>query len=447
MWQFDSLWSMLAPPMGDDLQNAAAANGGPEEVQIPPPGSVIAGKYRVEEIIARGGVGVVLSAWHTILNQRVAIKFLLPNVSGKKDAAARFLREARAASRIQSEHVVRILDMGTHDSGAPFLVMEFLVGTDLSVLIRRRGRSRISDAVDYIIQTCEALAEAHALGIVHRDLKPANLFLTERPDGSPFIKVVDFGMSKALLPEVMGGASIEVSLTATSVSVGSPAYMSPEQVRSAKYVDSRTDVWSLGVILFELLAGRPPFEANNLFGICAKITADKPPMLRTLRSDVSEELEAIVMGCLTKDVNERIQNVAELSQALLPFATVESKTAVERIARVLSGTKTRSSRPVESGNEPPVHIPSAPRQVAISVDASSALEDTTSAELPSSSKQRVRNNSVPPASPSGRAGNSLSPPPAHNSSPPQQQGVSLLTLGLAVVAAVAVAIAVMLAIR
>lgn len=439
---------MLAPPMGDDVQNAAAMSG-PDEA-IPPPGSMIAGKYRVEEIIARGGVGVVLSAWHAILNQRVAIKFLLPAVVGKKDAAARFLREARAASRIQSEHVVRILDMGTHDSGAPFLVMEFLVGTDLSVLIRRRGRARVADAVDYIIQTCEALAEAHALGIVHRDLKPANLFLTERPDGSPFIKVVDFGMSKALLPEVMGGASIEVSLTATSVSVGSPAYMSPEQVRSAKYVDSRTDVWSLGVILFELLAGRPPFEANNLFGICAKITADKPPQLRAIRSDVSEELEAIVMGCLTKDVNERIQNVAVLSQALLPFATAESKPAVERIARVLSGTKTRSNRPPESGTEGVVQIPSVPKQIAISIDNAPALDDTTSVEQPSSSKQRVRHgHSVPPAaSPSGRAASSLAPPAnGPNSSAPPPQGVSLLTLGLAVVAAVAVAIAVMLAIR
>ena len=442
---------MLAASMTDKHaldQDHESSGPRPEDSAIPPAGSMIAGKYRVEEIIARGGVGVVLSAWHTVLNQRVAIKFLLPTSLSKRDTATRFLREARAASRIQNEHVVRILDMGTHDSGAPFLVMEYLVGTDLAQLIRRRGRARVEDAVEYVIQVCDALAEAHALGIVHRDLKPANLFLTERPDGSPFIKVVDFGMSKALLPEVMGGASIEVSLTATSVSVGSPAYMSPEQVRSAKHVDSRTDVWSLGIILYELLLGRPPFEANNLFGICAKITADSPPPIRAKRSDVSEELESVVFACLEKDVNHRIQNVAELSQALLPFASADSKPMVERITRVLSGTKNRSARPPANHEEHVVKIPSH-RKISVSANDS---EELTHSEVHSPMRQQAAR---PHSNSHGRIATrpNSGAPPAHEApqqvvpSVPPPRTVSMLTLGLVVCVAVLLVVVVMLAIR
>jgi serine/threonine-protein kinase len=266
-------------------------------------------------------MGVVVLVEHIELRQRMAIKLMIPGVSHDTQNVERFVREARAAAGIQSEHVVRIFDVGTFDTGAPYMVMELLRGEDLGQLLTSVGRLPIHEAVDYTLQACLAIAEAHAMGIVHRDLKPSNLFLTRRSDGTALIKVLDFGISKAMNPDKEGPFS--ANLTATSAVMGSPLYMSPEQVRNAKQVDARADVWSLGVILHELLTGAPAFNADTLPGICAAIIADEPAPLRSLRPDAPAELEMIVCKCLEKSVNRRFQNVRELMAALRGFSSKE----------------------------------------------------------------------------------------------------------------------------
>ncbi|HVJ20233.1 MAG TPA: serine/threonine-protein kinase, partial [Polyangiaceae bacterium] len=210
-------------------------------------GDLLAGKYRVERVIGVGGMGVVVAARHLHLDVRVALKFLLPSLKQDGEIVARFLREGQAAARIKSEHVGRIMDVGSFDDGSPYLVMEYLEGRDLAAELASRGRLSVAEAVAHVLQALEALAEAHQSGIVHRDLKPSNLFLTRRADGSALIKVLDFGISKAAFGE--GGEAV---LTRSQGIMGSPQYMSPEQIRSAKRVDQRSDIWSTGVILHEL---------------------------------------------------------------------------------------------------------------------------------------------------------------------------------------------------
>src|SRR5262252_3026773 len=243
-------------------------------------GEVLVGKYRVDRILGRGGMGLVVAALHLQLEQAVALKLLLPGASSVPEAVGRFLREARAAARIQSEHVVRVTDVGTLDSGEPFMVMELLRGMDLSQVVHATGPLAVTTAVDYLLQACEGVAEAHKLGIVHRDLKPSNLFLAQRSDGSPLVKVLDFGISKAAT------AAGSVALTATAAFMGSPLYMSPEQVRSARDVDARTDIWSLGVVLHELLTGVPVYRAETASAVMAMIAADPPVPVRAVRPDV-----------------------------------------------------------------------------------------------------------------------------------------------------------------
>jgi serine/threonine-protein kinase len=297
---------------------------------IPSSGQVIAGKFIVEQVLGVGGMGVVVSAKHMHLGQRVAIKFLRSDAAKNQEAINRFLREARAAVGLQSAHVVRVMDVGVLDDGMPYMVMEHLQGTDLNRVLEQRKTLPAQEAVDYVLQGMEAIAEAHALGIVHRDLKPANLFLTRSPDGSPLVKVLDFGISKA--SDTAG--SQQQSLTATSAVMGSPLYMSPEQLRSSKNVDVRTDVWALGVILYELLAGQPPFVADTVTGLCAKIAADPAPPVRSVNPGISMGLEAVVMRCLEKDMARRYATVADLARALHPLASAEGKRAAERIARI-----------------------------------------------------------------------------------------------------------------
>ena len=266
-----------------------------KDVQV---GQLIAGKYRIEQTLGRGGMGVVMAALHEQLNQRVALKFLTDNAYQQPEAVARFVREARAAVQIQSEHVARVMDVGTLDSGAPYMVMEYLRGRDLKDVSTRRGALAVGEAVDFVLQACDAVAEAHSLGIVHRDLKPSNLFLTERPDGSPMVKVLDFGISKALHPGERGS---QMQMTASAAIMGSPQYMSPEQIRSSKNVDARADVWALGTILHELLTGSPAYVADTVPGLLAMIVADPPPPLCAARPDAPAELEAIILRCLEKD--------------------------------------------------------------------------------------------------------------------------------------------------
>jgi len=290
-------------------------------------GDLIADKYRVERLLGAGGMGVVVAARHTQLNHRVAVKLLRPEAAQRAEANARFLREAQASVKIQSPHIGRVLDYGTLASGVPYIVMEFLEGCDLAQVLQQSGPLPVPQAIEYVLQTCEALAEAHAAGLVHRDIKPANIFLTRRSDGSPLIKVLDFGVSKI---GPVPGALQDASMTATGVVLGSPLYMSPEQVRSSKTVDSRTDVWAVGVVLHELLTAGPVYPAESLPELLAMIAADPPPPLRSLRADVPEAIEAVVLRCLEKQPEARFASVGELARALIDFAPPSARQHAER---------------------------------------------------------------------------------------------------------------------
>jgi serine/threonine-protein kinase len=299
-------------------------------LNVPKPGEILAGKYVVERTLGEGGMGFVLAAMHRHLDQRVAIKCLLPELADDPEIVARFLREGQAATKIRSEHVVRVLDVGTLDSGAPFLVMEYLEGRDLAHLLEAAGPLPIQRAIDYVLQALEAIAEAHALGMVHRDLKPANLFESHRADGTPVIKVLDFGISKVTTP---GGLSAGVTRTQTTM--GSPQYMSPEQMRSTRDVDARADIWAFGIVLFELISGVPAFKGQSMAELCAQILQDPAPSLVELRAGVPAALDRVVQRCLEKDPKRRFANVGELAIALAEFASPEGRASATRIVRVL----------------------------------------------------------------------------------------------------------------
>ncbi|WP_394840471.1 serine/threonine protein kinase [Pendulispora rubella] len=302
-------------------------------VPLPKEGDVIAGKFRVERVLAVGGMGVVFAAQHMIMGQRVAVKMLLPDALAVPSAVERFHREAQAAANIRNEHVVRIMDVGHTDTGAPYIVMEYLVGSDLGELIERRKNIPIEEAVDYLLQACEAMADAHRIGIVHRDLKPGNVFLTRRSDNTPLIKVLDFGISK-IGEEIMGQKQWQ--LTRTHVMMGSPLYMSPEQIRNAKTVDRRSDIWSLGIILFELLTGQLPFDGETAISICAQVAADPPIPLRLLHPEMPEALEDVILRCLEKEPEHRYDDVAALAEALAPFGSESARTSAARARRTLA---------------------------------------------------------------------------------------------------------------
>ncbi len=305
-------------------------------------GDIVADKYRIVGLLGAGGMGVVMQAEHLELGQMVALKFLRAGTSADVAAGERFLREARAAVRIRSEHVARVLDVGRLDNGTPYMVMEYLEGRDLGQVIASDAPVPVAVGVGYILQACEALAEAHVAGLVHRDLKPTNVFVTARADGSALVKVLDFGISKAM--ETGGGA--ELALTTTGVILGSPLYMSPEQLRSTRAVDTRTDIWSLGIVLHELLTSRHAFEADSMPTLCAMIAADPPKPLRSLRPDAPAGLEEAISRCLQKEPADRFGSVADLARALLPFAGPEGLVSVERIVRVMVGSSATAVSPM-----------------------------------------------------------------------------------------------------
>jgi serine/threonine-protein kinase len=325
-------------------------------------GDLLAGKFRVERLLGSGGMGVVVEATHVTLKDRVALKFLRSPKFADRETITRFLREAQAAARIKSPHVARVLDVGTLDDGAPYMVMEFLEGTDLATILDRDGVFPIEQAVTYALQTCEALAAAHASNVVHRDVKPSNIFLTQGPDRAPLIKVLDFGISKMLDGTTSG------SITETQRAVGSPSYMAPEQMRSAKRVDGRADIWSMGVVLYELVTGRAPFVAETIPELYALILdkSSRPTPLRSLRPEIPEELERVAERCLEKDAADRFADVGELAAALAPFGGEFGPISAARTRRILEAAalagNVARAEPSDRSARPSRPTPSSPQR-------------------------------------------------------------------------------------
>lgn len=300
------------------------------------PGQLIDGKFRVERVLGEGGMGVVVLARHVELDQRVAIKLLKDGVLDGDETVQRFMREARALARLGGDHVVRVSDIGRLPSGTPYMVMEYLEGEDLSAILRRRGPLPAEEVADTLIQACAGLAAAHASGLVHRDLKPANLFRARQPDGTTQVKVLDFGIAKFL-----GGTR----LTAEFTVLGSPRYMSPEQLRTPRDVDARADIWALGAIGYRLLTDKPPFEAQGLEDLMDAMLAGKRVPLATARSDLPSSLVDAVERCLSLERGARFESVVDLARALAEAGPPGARELAERIAK--------TSTPPPAPSEPP----------------------------------------------------------------------------------------------
>ncbi len=311
---------------------------------MPKLGDVIAGKYRLDKVAGEGGMGLVYAAHHLVLDQRVAVKILLPDAASADGVLERFAREAQAAARIQSEHVARVMDAGSLDTGAPFLVMEYLEGCDLQELIELGGRLKVDEVADYLLQALEAVAHAHAVGIVHRDLKPANLFLACRPDGGNAIKILDFGISKT-----KKATPDEKVLTGHAV-LGSPVYMSPEQLRNAKEIDGRADLWSLGIVAYEMLTGTVPFDGDGVGEIFAAILEQDPVPPHERNPLIPVGLSEVILRCLRRNPDERYPDAAALSAALAPFGSGAWAPLTDRTESVLTRAKMLSvmSTPIEA---------------------------------------------------------------------------------------------------
>jgi eukaryotic-like serine/threonine-protein kinase len=328
---------VLAGLAGTGQIEAAEAGGrshaaaGSERVPLPlASGDIVQRKYRIDGVLGAGGMATVFRAHHVGLNRTVAIKVMHPELLRDTDATRRFSHEARAAAAIDHPHAVRILDIDALESGLPFLVMEYLEGSDLGAVSELGGPMAYERALRYLIQATRAVAAGHALGIVHRDLKPQNLFLTT----TDVVKVVDFGLAKTL---ALVGPTMGSENTKTSVILGSPHYMSPEQVRSSRSVDGRTDIWALGATLFHLVAGVPPFAAPNLYLLCARILSDEPPSLARLRPGTPTRLQNVVKRCMRKQAADRYANADELAvgleDALAHVHEIEPETVAPRVRR------------------------------------------------------------------------------------------------------------------
>ncbi len=383
------------------------------------PGSLVGGKYLVERVIGEGGLGAVVAAKHMHLDQMVAIKYLHAHVLESQNVVERFAREARLAGKIQSEHVARVHDVGKLDDGSPYMVMEFLEGRSLANVLDD-GPLPVDQAIDCILQACEALAEAHALGIVHRDLKPANLFLARRPGGAMILKLLDFGISK--MPDTLQGSSWNrKKLTSATDKFGTPDYMSPEQLNATASVDARADIWALGVVLYELLTGKRPFHGDSLPLLFAAIVAQTPAPMLAARPDLPPGLCDLVVRCLAKERDDRFRNVGELVQELAAFAAPASRGRADLITRVIR----------EGGQSirPPTPFPGTIRAVQVPAPAQPTAGDLTAA-----SESRPVLAPEPPQPPSPPL---LTMPPG-----PRHRGV--VFGGLAVVVALATLVVVVL---
>ncbi len=347
-------------------------------------GDVLAGKYRVDKVLGIGGMGMVVAATHLELDQRVALKFMLPDAMRSGQAMDRFLREAKAAVRLRSEHICRVLDVGKLDNGAPYIVMEFMDGEDFAQLIKRRGALALPDAVDHVMQALEGLAEAHANGIVHRDLKPGNLFVTIDNDGTPLVKVLDFGISKSTL----GAAAMA---TKTGDIMGSPAYMAPEQMKSSKNVDARADLWAIGVILYQASTGTLPFDADTLPALCMSVMTSEPPSPSAVRAGLSPAFATVVMRCLAKQPEARFADVAELAAALAPFGGDLAAESAKRAAKVLRRKRAAPVEPtVDSGIAPTLMPTGAPAVTAPLLPGRVSTLQASAAEVATAPVKRSR---------------------------------------------------------
>ena len=303
-------------------------------------GQIVGDRYRIDALIGSGGMGAVVSATHVELGQRVAIKFLL---DVRSQTVARFEREGRLLVQLKSPHVARVFDVGVMDDDTPYIVMEHLEGQDLADLVGAVGRVPYEEVVDYVLQASDAIAEAHALGIVHRDLKPANVFLAKDRRGVRTVKVLDFGISKLI--HGADGAPTSSDLTSEGVAIGSAGYMAPEQIDNARDVDVRADVYSLGALMYALVAATPPHKGDSPFAILAEMTSKPLTPLRSWVPEVPADFAAVVERCLAVAPGARWPTVAHLARALAPFATARGKLYVKQICATLG---TEPAKTVES---------------------------------------------------------------------------------------------------
>jgi serine/threonine protein kinase len=316
-------------------------------------GEVLAGKYRLDALLGSGGMGEVYRAENLGLGRAVAIKLLREEHGESSEVVMRFLREARAANIVRHPNVVDVLDIGQAEDGTPFIVQELLEGEDLAHYVHARGgKLTPEETIQLLIPAIDAVAYAHRRGVIHRDLKPENIFLARDPTGAVVPKLLDFGISRIVTAE-------EQRMTATGMSIGTPAYMSPEQIRADKIVDARTDVWALGVILYEVLAGKLPFQSSSHSGLFVKIVTEPPVPLEVALPGVSAQLAAIVEKCLSARVEGRYANAADVARDLRtllgippPPMSVPAASEVVPLPRAAAGAGADAARVVETQAAP-----------------------------------------------------------------------------------------------
>jgi eukaryotic-like serine/threonine-protein kinase len=311
-------------------------------------GTVVLGKYCVDSVIGVGGMGEVVRASHLYLDQTVAIKTMLPEHAKNHATVARFLREAQANVRLRSEHIVRVLDVGTLPGGPPFFVMEYLEGNDLNQILAHHGPQPANVVCDLMQQACVGLAEAHSMGIVHRDIKPSNFFVTQRPDGSMLLKILDFGISKEDVP-------VE-ALTSTQTVMGTPIYMAPEQMKSGRRADARSDIWSMGVVMYQLIQGDLPFSGETYADLVLKVGTEDPAPMTV---EVPGPLKDIILRCMARDPADRHQTVAKLAVLLAPFSSDPANAAqiATRTARTFVQGSIRGPRQTSTPLAPALLTP------------------------------------------------------------------------------------------